>query len=163
MTRSETLLKLLNLGGLTYLDLLQTTGWKASELHETVASRKADKSIILKYRTRQNLPPIYEINPDKPEPKESQKVQPVPCSEGNIRALEPVQPNVYPLRSSVHPAAEKPADFQIGEIAAVLCSACGMDSIRARRRQDSGTCRHKNACDSAVNPTKALEAAWFGI
>lgn len=162
MTRSETLLKLLSLGGLTYEQLLQTTGWKAVELHKTVAVCKADKSILLRYRSRQNLRPIYEINPDKPEPKEAAKVQPMPSGEGNKRALEPVQPNVYPLRRSVHPAAEKPADTQFGEIAAVLCESCGMDSIRARRGQDSGACRHKNTCDSAMNPIKELQNAWFG-
>lgn len=127
MTRTETLLKLLALGGLTYVSIVETTGWMASDVHETVRELKADKSIILKHRARQGLVPIYEINPDKPEPKEAPKVRSVPSSEGNVRTLEPVQPNVYPLRRSVHPAAEKPADSQIGEIAAVLCSACGMD------------------------------------
>ena len=162
MTRTETLLKLLALGGLTYVSIVETTGWTASDVHETVRQLKADQSIFLKHRTRQGLVPIYEINPDKPEPKEAPKVQPMPSSEGDKRTLEPVQPNVHVLRRSVHPAAEKPADSQVGEIAAVLCSSCGMDAIRGRRGQDSGTCRHKNTCDSAVNPTKALEAAWFG-
>ena len=163
MTRTETLLRLLAHGGLTYFAILQTTGWLASDAHEAVSDLKADQSIILKHRTRQGLVPIYEINPDKPEPKEAPKVQPMPSSEGNKRALEPVQPNVRLVRGANDSADKTSSNSNIGEIKSVLCAACGLDSVRARRGQYPGTCRSKNTCDSAVNPTKALEAAWFGI
>jgi hypothetical protein len=145
MTRTEALLKLLAHGGLSYLDLLQTTGWKAAELHETVSELKSDKSIVLKYITRQNLPPIYEINPDKPEPK-------TPTPSGSLHAIQAI---VHPILHAKVP--------EVGEIKAVLCHSCGLDSVAARRGFEAGTCRHKTTCDSAVNPTKALEAAWFGI
>ena len=162
MTRTEILLKLLACGGLTYVSILQTTGWLASDVHKAVSDLRADQSIILKNRTRQGLVPIYEINPDKPEPKEAPKVQPVPSSEGNERPLEPVQPIVPVVRGANDSTIPAPANSQVGEIKSVLCAACGLDSIRARRGQDSGTCRFKNACDSAVNPTKELQNAWFG-
>lgn len=146
MTRTETLLKLLSLGGLTYEQLLQTTGWKAVELHETVAVCKVDKSILLRYRSRQNLPPIYEINPEKPASK-------VATPTGSLHAIQAI---VHPiLHAKVAPAA--------GEIKAVLCKSCGLDSVAARRGFEAGSCRHKNTCDSAVNPTKAMQSAWYGI
>ena len=163
MTRTEALLKLLAHGGLTYVSIVETTGWQAVDVHEAIGVLERDKSIILRDRSRHAQAPIYEINPDKPEPKEAPKVQPMPSSEGNERPVEPVQSNVYPLRRKVHPAAEKPTDSQFGEIAAVFCSACGMDAIRGRRGHAAGSCRHKNACDSTVNPTKELQNAWFGI
>lgn len=162
MTRSEALLKLLARGGLSYESILETMGGSSAEVHEVVRELKKSGAIKLhKFGSMQTS--VYEINPDKPEPKEAPKVQPMPSSEGNERALEPVQPTLRLVRGANDSANSEAANPNIGEIKAVICAACGLDSIRSRRGHAAGSCRHKNTCDSAVNPTKALEAAWFGI
>jgi hypothetical protein len=126
MTRVETLLKLLNHGGLTYTQLVQTTGWPASEVHETVAACKADKSIVLRHRTRQGLVPIYELNPD---------------AAGSLEAIKTL---IHPIFTE-SPAPEVP---DVGEIKAVMCQACGFDAVGARRGFTSGECRHKGVCNA---------------
>jgi hypothetical protein len=145
MTRSEALLKLLAHGGLSYVGIVEETGWPAMQVHEAVAHCKADQSIILRQRVRQGLAPIYEINPDKPVTK-------VTTPTGSLHAIQAI---VHPILHAKVPA--------VGEIKAVPCKSCGLDSVAARRGFEAGTCRHKTACDSAVNPTKALEAAWYSI
>lgn len=143
MTRVETLLKLLGHGALTYTQIVQTTGWPAPEVHETVAFCKKQKAIKLTYRTREGLMPIYEINTEV-------NLQGLPSREGNAGSLESIQPIVHPLWGANHPANPQATNTGARANRESICSACGMDSTRARRGNDSGACRFKNACGARM-------------
>lgn len=147
MTRAEALLKLLKLGGLSYREIAGNMGGSAFEVHEAVAYLRSNNVIKPVFDKRHKSPPIYEITP---EYIEKTAMQELPSSQGNELPMEPVRPDLHLLRGEDHPENSTPTDTQGGEIKAVYCPACGLDSIRGRRGHAEGTCRHKTVCGSTV-------------